>query len=253
MSSQKNIQDELKALESSLSFNNNQPFSVPEGYFGGLAAAILAKVKGSEVSAEAELGELSPLLAGIPKITPYSVPFSYFSENLDDVPGILQEPDLVVLNYVGKELPYAVPQGYFENLPEQILERISEPKAKVVPLFARTWMKMAAAAVVTGALIFGGLQLFSGKPDEIITIAVKQTDSTQTAQNNKPVLKEIKQASTKELEEFIETVQVTAANTNGSIASNKGEVEDLLKDVSTNEMETFLSELSTDDDLALTD
>ena len=252
MTSQKHIQDELKSLESSLPFSNNQPFSVPEGYFDGLAATFLAKVKSSKASAEAELGELSPLLAGIPKITPYSVPFSYFEENIETVPNLNQETESPVLSYVGKELPYSVPQDYFENLAEQVLSKISKPTAKVVPLFARTWMRVASAAVIAGALFIAGLQLFSTKNEGLATAGKPDTTQTLVAQNGAATEKEIKQASTKELEEFIETVQVNGkASAEQKIGSEK-EVEELLKDVSTNEMESFLSALPVDDDLMIT-
>ncbi len=103
MNSQKNIQDELRSLESNLPFNNNTTYSVPEGYFEGLAASVLAKVKGSDASVQAELGELSPLLAGIPKVTPYSVPFFYFEENTQLIPDFSQEPQLSVLNAISKK------------------------------------------------------------------------------------------------------------------------------------------------------
>ena len=74
MRSQTNIKDELKSLESGLPVTDNPAFSVPEGYFEGLASSVLAKVKASEASVQKELAEISPLLAGIPKVTPYSVP-----------------------------------------------------------------------------------------------------------------------------------------------------------------------------------
>jgi hypothetical protein len=253
MSNQKNIQNELKALESGLPFNNNQPFSVPEGYFEGLAAEVLAKVKGSEVSAEAELGELSPLLAGIPKITPYSVPFSYFQENVENGPGLVQAKESAVLAYIGKELLYSVPFGYFDALPDQILSKVAIPKTRVIPLFARTWMRVASAAVVAGALFFAGLQLFN--KSEIADPIAQPIDATQKqlAQNTQPIIKDIHQASTEELEEFIKTVQITAAKAPEE-KNAKQEVEALLKDVTTTEMESFLSAIpASDDDLLVTD
>ena len=253
MSSQKDIQDELKSLESSLPFSNSQPFSVPDGYFEGFAAVVLAKVKGSEMSPDAEMRELSPLLAGIPKITPYSVPLSYFEENLA---GAVNKDGVDVEEGWSRTTPYAVPDGYFEAFPSVLLNKILLPKAKVVPLFARNWMRVASAAIVGGALFFGGYQLFSKNPEPSEPVA-QQPDTTKNlvASNNQPVLKEIKQASTKELEEFIETVQVTAALTpKQNKLSDKNEVEELLKDVPTSEMEVFLSAIPTaDDDLLITD
>src|SRR5215204_3810161 len=114
MSSQKNIQDELRSLGSSIPLNNNQPFSVPEGYFEGLAAAVLAKVKNNENSVQAELDEISPMLAGIPKRTPYSVPSSYFENNIGGIDAFIKESDSSLLAGIGKQHPYTVPENYFE-------------------------------------------------------------------------------------------------------------------------------------------
>lgn len=260
MSSQKHIQDELRSLGSDLPVGNNHPFSVPEGYFDGLAAAVLAKVKGTENTVQAELAELSPLLAGIPKQTPYSVPTSYFEENLVEASMVSNPEESEVLTAIGKLMPYQVPPGYFSSLPDELLEKVVKPRAKVVPLFSRTWMRVATAAVIGGALFFGGYQLLNNSSSGISTPPTAQTPDTvnqQLASNNpSPIEKEMKQVSTKELEEFIETVQVDPAKTANKSTREQGtkEVEDLLKDISVTEMESFLSSLPTaDDDLLITD
>ena len=260
MSSQKNIQDELRGLESSLPVNSNQPFSVPNGYFEGLAAAILAKVKSSESDVQAELDELSPLLAGIPKQMPYSVPLSYFEENAAGLEALRKETeDSFVLTAIGKAMPFTLPQGYFESLPDQIISKVATPKVKVVPLFARSWMRVASAAAVIGALFFGGYQLLSNKSDRIAPLVNRRSvDTAQNlvANNKRPGTKEIKQVSTKELEAFIETIETDAAKESAKQPKNAGKVnvEELLKDVSTSEMERFLSAIPTaDDEFLITD
>ncbi|RYZ17128.1 MAG: hypothetical protein EOO16_24670, partial [Chitinophagaceae bacterium] len=48
------------------------PYAVPEGYFAVFAATVLARIRREE--AAAELQELSPLLAGLPKSMPFAVP-----------------------------------------------------------------------------------------------------------------------------------------------------------------------------------
>ena len=46
MTNQNNIQDELRSMNSELPVENSQnTFSVPQGYFDGLAASIITKVK----------------------------------------------------------------------------------------------------------------------------------------------------------------------------------------------------------------
>lgn len=252
MSSRNTIQEELRSFGSGLPVTNNPSFSVPEGYFEELAATILAKVKSSDTSAGAELSELSPLLAGIPKAMPYSVPSSYFEDNLQNALTIESESEVSFLTDLDKAMPYEVPTGYFDELPAQILAKVSLPKAKVVPLFARTWMRAASAAVVAGVLFFGGWQLFNGRESHSGTAARATETSTYVAQA-KPVIQEIKKASTKDLEEFIGSVPPTTASAKKQ-PSSKEETKELLKDVSVNEMENFLSTVpQNDDELAATD
>lgn len=259
MSSQKHIQDELRSFESGLPVNNNQPFSVPEGYFEGLGASILAKVKKSEDSVQAELDELSPILASIPKQTPYSVPSFYFENNMEGITAFIQESDSSVVAAIGTKMPYEVPEGYFETLSNEILAKVSKPKARVVPLFARTWMRVASAAAVAGVLFFGGYQLLNTNPQVDSSSATTQTTTTEqnlVANNVQPLEKQIQQASTKDLEDFIETVQVNTPKAPEIIktTSAKEQVAALLKDVPTGEMESFLSALPTaDDEFVITD
>jgi hypothetical protein len=52
------------------------PYSVPEGYFEGLAEQVLARIRQEE--AKEELGTLSPLLQQLSKKQPYSTPVGYF-------------------------------------------------------------------------------------------------------------------------------------------------------------------------------
>jgi hypothetical protein len=254
MSSQENIQNELNSLKSGLPLSTNQVFSVPEGYFEGFASALLAKVKASEASAQTELEELSPLLASIPKVMPYSLPFSYFEQNSGLIPDFSQDPRLSVLNTIGKELPYKIPQQYFEILPNQMLAKVAPPTAKVVPLFARRWMRMVAAAVTGGALFIGGYQYFNKQWGD------SADDATNTTQNlvvrNAPAIeKEIKSTSTKELDEFIKNIGINLKAPKAEVSSaSKDNAKELLRDVSDTEMETFLSALpAADDEFSATD
>ena len=160
MDNENNIQDELRNLDSGLPSPNN-PLSVPEGYFDGLAASILARVKEQEGSAASELQQLSPFLAGLSRQMPYAVPQHYFEQNLSNLSLITAEERSEVLEAIGRQMPYSVPEGYFHRLPDQILANLVRPKAKVVPFFSRTWARAAAAAAIIGAVIFGGYQLLN--------------------------------------------------------------------------------------------
>ncbi len=255
MDNQNNIQDELKSLNSSLPVNNSpNPFSVPEGYFDGLAARILAKIKEQSFSAADELQELSPLLAGLSKKLPYTLPEDYFNKNIAGLSSFLKEEESSVLALVGKQLPYQVPQGYFESLPEQMVAKLTRPQAKVVPFFSRTWMRVAAAAVVGGILFVGSYQLLkSGEETAPTATAYQSADTTQNlvAKTDKTtVVQDIQKLSTKELDEFMSAVPVNPAKLQKTTTqlTEKTELKTLLEDVSEKEIDTFLEQIPTSDD-----
>ena len=249
MSSQEHIQDELNSLSLGLPFNNNQPFSVPEGYFEGFAASVLAKLKSSETFVSSELQELSPLLASIPKKMPYSVPSSYFTENEAGVASMYEEVNSPVLEVIGKEMLYSIPQGYFLDLADDILAKVVEPKAKVVPLFARKWMRIASAAVVGSAMALAGYQYFGNEQKSDIASAPPTNPETIMA-NAPAIQQEIKKASTEELKAFIKNVQVAPVKeiSKETASSDNSKVKEMLKDVSDEDMENFLSAISPSDD-----
>lgn len=260
MKDQNNIQDELRSLNSGLPVNNSPtPFSVPEGYFNGLADAVLAKVKGQTLSAADELQELSPLLAGLSKRLPYTMPENYLAENLSVLPSWLKEEVSPVLAGLDKSLPYTVPQGYFKNFPEQMLAKLEQPKAKVVSLFARRWLRVAVAAVISGIALIGGYRFLNNDSGEIRTAYQQPADTTRNlvAKTDKTtVIQDIKSVSTKELDEFISAVRLNPAKMKKETTqpAGKTEVADLLKDVSAKEMDAFLEQIPTaDEDLLVID
>lgn len=113
-SSLKNITNDTPAI----------PFDVPEGYFESFADRMLGLVK-TENEVDAELKELSPFLAGIPKSNPFSVPENYFNE--------------LTL-----------------GMPEKVEVR---PSGKLISL--KIWKKFAAAAVVSGVVFIAAMFLFN--------------------------------------------------------------------------------------------
>lgn len=101
---------------------------VPEGYFSTLSDSILNKIKiAYPESAGEELQKLSPTLFSLKDVNVFSVP-----------------------------------NGYFESFENEISEKINKKEpAKVVSINKRSsWLKYAAAAVVTGAIAFGSLEIF---------------------------------------------------------------------------------------------
>ena len=231
MNSRNHINDELRDLNSGLPQDpGGSPFSVPEGYFEGLASSILNRIhENQDLSARDELAVLSPLLAGISRHMPYSVPEGYFSTNLEVLPEVLgEEKESLVLSFVEKEMPYSVPKGYFEELSYEIGQRVA-PKAKVVALHKRKWMHVVAAALVAGIITLSGILYFQDSP----------------SQESAPLAQQLKQVSTTELEEFIKNTNVT---TGTKASQNSADVKRLLQDVSDQELEAFLDEIPTEEE-----
>jgi len=97
------------------------PYKVPTGYFDGLAAQLLQRVKGIE-------DEVSPILEGASS-NPFTVPQGYF-ENLAETilkrikagntESAGEELEILspLLNKLGKKTPFSTPEGYFEELTE---------------------------------------------------------------------------------------------------------------------------------------
>jgi len=238
MSNRKYIQDELRELNSTLPSHVKEPvFSVPEGYFENFAASVLARIKEeTAVSAADELASLSPLLAGLSKKMPYGIPQNYFTTLSDDVPALIQEDELpAILAAHPKTNPYEVPTGYFDTLPAQVVAKVAPKQAKVVAFNRTRWMRMAAAALVAGVIAIGGLAYFNSRP---------ATDLAQASNNW--IANQLKNVSSQELEEFIETTDASASKQ--MAANGTSEVRQLLKDVSVKEIDAFLAQIPTDDE-----
>jgi hypothetical protein len=238
MNSHNNIEDELRGMNSDLPANpDKNPFSVPEGYFEGLAGSIMAKIKTGEGStAKEEIASLSPLLAGISRSMPYEVPGNYFQSNIDELPYIVgDDPQSAILSLVERVTPYEVPFDYFTNFPGQVLEKVTDRQTRVIPMVRRKWMRLAVAAMVAGIIALTGY---------FYSLQKNGFDADQ------PIAQQLKNVSTTELSEFIKTADVTAAS--NSTVHNKPavvtEVKSMLNGVSDKELDAFLRQVPTDDE-----
>jgi hypothetical protein len=229
MTGRNNIQAELNELNSSLPAGMQEPvFNLPKGYFENFAASVLARIKSD--SARDEMAELSPLLAGIPKTTPFAVPENYFS-SLQPLPAEDELP--AVLKYIGKEMPYELPAGYFEEFPAQVKAALKP--AKVVTM-RRSWSRMAVAAMTAGIITLGSFLYFGNRA------AGPSVDSPAW------VSAKLDKVSDKGLEEFI---KATDAAGDQKLASNDVRIQDvkaMLSDVTVNDMDAFLNELPEDEE-----
>lgn len=116
--------NEIREDISLLPFAGINRMEVPAGYFDSLASNILSKIKSLETqSVLEELKELSPALSA-----------------------------------TGNDNVFSIPTRYFQDLPEIILSRVHKPAIVVSMRTRSSFVKYAAAAVVSGIL---GLSLFS--------------------------------------------------------------------------------------------
>lgn len=141
MTPDKHIENELRELAPALADAcKKSVYSVPVGYFDQFADRMLERIQQAQ-----ELADISPLLAGLPKKMPYQVPEGYFQHT--------QVPSL--LDTASRSMPYTVPSGYFDELPNEVLRKVAAPATGRVVTMTRSFMKYAAAAVVTGIVAVG--------------------------------------------------------------------------------------------------
>ena len=230
MENRKKILDELRWLESSLPGESYPgPFSVPEGYFENLAANILSKVKGQELSARDEILELSPLLASLERKMPFDLPLDYFEQPVERFTVNQQEdPRSAILELVERITPYEVPYDYFDGLPERILRKV-KPGGMLVNR-KKGWMRMSVAAVLFGIVLISGLLILDNSKNNTVTVAAQ-----------------LKNVSNQELDEFLKTSTMAPTSESAETATAAPEVKKLLNDVADKELEKFLSEIPSDD------
>lgn len=98
------------------------PYEVPQGYFEGLADELLKRVKA---------GETTSLLLQDAKNNPYQVPQGYFEGLADQVLQRVKADDIMLSSALqqARHNPYQVPQGYFEGLADQVLQRVKADEA----------------------------------------------------------------------------------------------------------------------------
>ncbi len=240
MNSRPTIQQELKDLSSFLPHDIEQPvFTVPTGYFENFAASVWQKLRSQQPQTpHDELTELSSVLAAIPKKNPYTVPENYFSGFTPAVPALVKEESLpAALQAIGRQMPYTVPAGYFNGLADTVMAKITQPTARVVSFNRSRFMRIAAAAVVTGIIAITSIMYFS--------------NGSQTVDPNEQpeewVAKRLQDVSNQALDEFIMTADLDYEASN-NLQHGKYDVQNQLKDVSNSELDAFLNGVPTAND-----
>jgi len=243
----KDIIQELSDLGSSLnSMTSHNVYSVPQGYFEGFADHILSLVKNNESLA---------WLSSLPKETPYQLPAGYFDDLEEKImDSIRNHPDYRTskeelesispfLNSLSKRPVYAVPEDYFENF--NVAKKQKKTSTKLVSISSHKWFKYAAAAVVIGAIALTGIFVVynnnhkdaAGKTLAKFETEVKKIDDVK---------------KTDSLIDFMD-----AGLNQRELASNQklvktDDVQQLLQDVSTDELKDFNDQSKDIEDVMMT-
>lgn len=218
------ILSELKEISPAVAgIGSGFTYHVPDGYFDGLAAAILNRIKTEGLSAKDELQTLSPLLGGLSKKSPYQVPEGYFEMS-------------PVLMQLKNKKTYAVPDGYFDNLAANVLNKVQDRKpAKVVSMnTGRRFMRYAAAAVVAGVMAVAGWFYFANTSTGVTGNGVAQVDG----------LSEDTKISDEEIAKYLEAETlpvVTAATFPENEEMTASDIKEMLSDVSDDELQQYIT------------
>lgn len=255
MTQKDNILQELNELKSTLAdLDRQQLYAVPSGYFDGLAAQVLNRIKEMDSSSVSEeLNSLSPLLGKISRQVPYAVPTNYFDGLAERILFIVKQTNQSAkeeletispfLSGLKKENPFSVPQGYFENLAKGIAAEENNQPAKVVSfghrslgaggLVKRKWFRYAAAAMVVGVIALVGIRLIIGAK----RIDPRKDPEGWVANN---VMKNV---DSKDIDAFV-TLAGESPETQAVAVTpvNPVEVKELMKDVSDKEIQDFLND-----------
>ena len=79
METRSTILNELREISPTVAqAGNTMPYQVPQGYFEGLAAQILNRIRTEAMNAKDETETLSPLLGSLSKKMPFEIPSDYF-------------------------------------------------------------------------------------------------------------------------------------------------------------------------------
>jgi hypothetical protein len=242
MTNRNTILNELAELGSGLKDHTPQNiYTVPAGYFEGLADQILNRIKALDATnPKDELKYLSPLLNNVSKEMPYAVPAGFFQNLSEDVLNSISEHEdyqtseeeienlSPLLSSLKNKKTYSAPAGYFETLETKIVKQ----ETKVISITRRRWYRLAIAAVVIGIVVIGGL------------LFIKSGQVNPVDNPHAWIEKNVKKVDKAKIDEFVSLADDDSSEKvdNESDAAKKDEIKELMKDVSEKEIEAFLND-----------
>lgn len=260
-------------------YQPGQTYTVPAGYFDGLIGQVMQRIRALEAAnASEELELLSPVLSGLSKSMPYTVPAGYFEQLDKRLEKAKGSDGFTILDTVDKQMPYQVPSGYFDGLAERMLQAVrhadhsnvqdetaaispllgslkkempfhvpagyfenlasdvaakeSATEAKVIAITSRSWFRYAAAAVVTGVVFLAGF-LILNKQDNEAEAGMKVF--SKVSKDIKP----LNDTEQDDLVDFLDAGMTGSETAQVNTETKSKEIQQLLQDVSEEELKDF--------------
>ncbi len=253
MAQNNNILQELSELNSSLANVASQNvYTVPSGYFDGLASQVLNRIRALEATNVVdETGFLSPALNNVSRKMPYAVPAGYFEGLTEQALETVRESSnhqtaeeeieslSQLLSGLKKQIPYSVPEGYFDQL---VVVPVTK-EIKVVSITHRKWFKYAAAAVVSGIIVLSGILFLTGNR--------KDAADKIFAQVKKDVMK-MDETQKDNLIDFIDAGMNGKETAEVNTDNKSKEIKELLQGVSDEELKDFQEQTEDLQDVLMT-
>jgi hypothetical protein len=203
-------------------------YKVPEGYFQSLSSYLLNYVQSKEnPDLESESVEL-----------PYSVPAGYFEGLAAQILSKVKENQTAqeeiaglspLLSQISREPVYSVPEGYFDHIKIPFGER---KEAKIISIHTKRWISYAAAAVFAGFILTAGFLFLNNN--------MKYSETGRALAKFETDVKKIKDIH--QTESLIDLMNA-GLNEKSVVVAEKtlkpDEVQNMLKDVTSDELKEF--------------
>jgi len=191
---------------------------------------------------QSELSAISPLLAEMPKSTPFVAPEGYFEQFSNRILAKIEAQETEkeelspLLQSLKKENPFSVPPAYLQEFKVNVTPK----EAKVIPLFnLKAVLKYAAAAAVVGIIATFATLFFSG--EEKGAIAKASAETVISADAFDLFLSETASIEEEETEDFEEESQSLLVQMDANMVS------EILTEIPENEISTYIDLIKNED------
>jgi hypothetical protein len=191
---------------------------------------------------QSELSAISPLLAEMPKSTPFVAPHNYFNQFSNRILARIEAQETEkeelspLLQSLKKENPFSVPPAYLQGFKVNVTPK----EAKVIPLFnLKAVLKYAAAAAVVGIIVTFATLFFSNQ--EKRSMASSTEEAVISADAFDLFLTETASIEGQQTEAFEEESQSLLVQMDAKMVS------EILTEIPENEISTYIDLIKNED------